>query len=103
MRKKNTILLWRQPFLNTGYATYTREILNYLHSTGKYELAEMAAYGEKNDPRADGIPWKHYGVVPNQNNEPKASEQELQAYNATPSAQFGEWILSMFVWTSCQM
>jgi glycosyltransferase involved in cell wall biosynthesis len=52
----------------------------------------MAAYGERNDPRANGIPWKYYGVVPNQNSEPKASEQELQAYNSSPSAQFGEWI-----------
>ena len=92
MRKKRILFCSEATFLNTGYATYTREILNYLHSTGKYELAEMAAYGERNDPRADGIPWKYYGVVPNQNNEPKASEQELQAYNATPSAQFGEWI-----------
>ena len=92
MRKKRILFCSEATFLNTGYATYTREILNYLHSTGKYELAEMAAYGERNDPRAAGIPWKYYGVVPNQNNEPKASEQELQAYNASPSAQFGEWI-----------
>ena len=92
MRKKRILFCSEATFLNTGYATYTREILNYLQSTGKYELAEMAAYGERNDPRAAGIPWKYYGVVPNQINEPKASEQELQAYNATPSAQFGEWI-----------
>jgi len=92
MRKKRILFCSEATFLNTGYATYTREILNYLHSTGKYELAEMAAYGERNDPRAAGIPWKYYGVVPNQNCEPKASEQELQAYNASPSAQFGEWI-----------
>jgi glycosyltransferase involved in cell wall biosynthesis len=92
MRKKRILFCSEATFLNTGYATYTREILNYLHSTGKYELAEMAAYGERNDPRANGIPWKYYGVVPNQNSEPKASEQELQAYNSSTSAQFGEWI-----------
>ena len=32
----------------------------------------MASYGERNDPRAANIPWKYYGVVPNQTNEPKA-------------------------------
>ena len=69
MRKKRILFCSEATFLNTGYATYTREILNYLHSTGKYELAEMAAYGERNDPRATDIPWKYYGVVPNQNSE----------------------------------
>jgi len=92
MRKKRILFCSEATFLNTGYATYTREILNYLHSTGKYELAEMAAYGERNDPRAADIPWKYYGVVPNQNSEPKASKKELEAYNANQSAQFGEWI-----------
>ena len=92
MRKKRILFCSEATFLNTGYATYTREILNYLQSTGKYELAEMAAYGERNDSRAANIPWKYYGVVPNQNSEPKASKQELEAYNANPSAQFGEWI-----------
>jgi glycosyltransferase involved in cell wall biosynthesis len=65
--------------------------LNYLHSTGKYEIAEMAAYGEKNDPRAANIPWKYYGVMPNQSCEPKASEEELRAYQSNPTHQFGAW------------
>ena len=91
MRKKRILFCSEATFLNTGYATYTREILNYLHGTGKYEIAEMAAYGEKNDPRAANIPWKYYGVMPNQNCEPKASEEELQGYNSRPTNQFGEW------------
>lgn len=92
MRKKRILFCSEATFLNTGYATYTREILNYLHSTGKYELAELAAYGERNDPRAADIPWKYYGVVPNQKSEPKATEQEITAYNSSPTHQFGEWI-----------
>ncbi len=91
MRKKRILFCSEATFLNTGYATYTREILNYLHSTGKYEIAEMAAYGEKNDPRAANIPWKYYGVMPNQNSEPKASEEEMKAYNSNPTNQFGAW------------
>ena len=92
MRKKRILFCSEATFLNTGYATYTREILNYLHSTGKYEIAEMASYGQRNDPRAEGIPWSYYGVAPNTDCEPKASEEEINAYGSSGSNQFGEWI-----------
>lgn len=86
MRKKRILFCSEATFLNTGYATYTREILNYLYSTGKYELAELACYGEKNDPRAANIPWKFYGVIPNQ----QSSEEEKKQYQSHPIAAFGE-------------
>ena len=92
MRKKRILFCSEATFLNTGYATYTREILNYLNSTGKYELAEMASYGERNDPRSQDIPWRYYGVMPNQNCEPLASKEELDSYNSTPQNQFGAFI-----------
>ena len=91
MRKKRILFCSEATFLNTGYATYTREILNYLHSTGKYELAEMSSYGERNDARAANIPWKYYGVVPNQQSEPKATKEDRAGYNSAGSAQVGEW------------
>lgn len=86
MRKPRILFCSEATFLNTGYATYTREILNYLHSTGKYELAEMASYGERNDPRASSIPWKFYGVVPDSS----CTEEEKNQYSQHPTAQFGE-------------
>ena len=88
MRKKRILFCSEATFLNTGYSTYTREILNYLQSTGKYELAELASYGEFNDPRAANIPWKFYGVVPNGS----ATPQQHQAYGSKGTNQFGEWI-----------
>lgn len=88
MRKKRILFCSEATFLNTGYATYTREILQYLHATGKYEIAEMASYGERNDPRASSIPWKFYGVSPG----PDASEEEQKQYKASPLNQFGEYI-----------
>jgi glycosyltransferase involved in cell wall biosynthesis len=88
MRKKRILFCSEATFLNTGYATYTREILNYLYSTGKYELAEMASYGERNDPRAKSVPWKFYGVMPNQD----ASEEEKRQYASSATNQFGEFI-----------
>lgn len=86
MRKPRILFCSEATFLNTGYATYTREILNYLYSTGKYEIAEMASYGERTDPRAKNIPWKFYGVIPDSS----CSEEEKNQYNQNPTAQFGE-------------
>jgi glycosyltransferase involved in cell wall biosynthesis len=86
MRKKRVLFCSEATFLNTGYATYTREILNYLHNTGKYEIAEMASYGQRHDPRASNIPWKFYGVIPDE----KCSESEREQYYGFPTAQFGE-------------
>ena len=84
MRKKRILFCTEATFLNTGYATYTREMLKYLHSTDKYELAELAAYGEPNDQRAKGIPWKFYGIMP-------TNDAETNEYNAKPTNQFGEF------------
>ncbi len=92
MRKKRILFCSEATFLNTGYATYTREILQYLHSTNKYEIAEMGSYGQRNDPRAAGIPWKYYGVAPNTECEPRASDEEIKAYGQSGTNQFGEWI-----------
>lgn len=92
MRKKRILFCSEATFLNTGYSTYAREILSYLHSTGKYELAELASYGEHNDSRAKDIPWKYYGVMPNVANEPKSPQEEIDKYHANPSNQFGEFV-----------
>tara|TARA_B110000211_G_C14093093_1_gene560571 strand:- start:8451 stop:10100 length:1650 start_codon:yes stop_codon:yes gene_type:complete len=84
MRKKRILFCTEATFLNTGYATYTREMLKYLHSTDKYELAELAAYGEPNDVRAKDTPWKFYGVMP-------TTDAEANEYHSKPTNQFGEF------------
>ena len=88
MRKKRILFCSEATFLNTGYATYTREILKYLHSTGKYEIAELGSYGERDDKRAEDIPWKFYGVQPNKD----APEEEHKDYQSSPLNQFGEYV-----------
>jgi len=90
MRKKRILFCSEATFLNTGYATYTREILNYLHSTNKYEIAEMASYGSRHDPRGTNLPWKYYGVAPDD----QCSKEEHDAYNSIPTNQFGEFIFN---------
>lgn len=88
MRKKRILFCSEATFLNTGYATYTREIMNYLHSTGKYDLAELACYAHQGHPHANNVPWKFFGNMPS----PKASEEEKKRYNSNPTFQFGEYI-----------
>jgi glycosyltransferase involved in cell wall biosynthesis len=92
MRKKRILFCTEATFLNTGYSTYTREVMRYLHSTGKYELAEMAAYGQRNDPRGFQLPWKYYGVQPNRDFEPVASREEMESFESNPINQFGAFI-----------
>lgn len=92
MRKRRILFCSEATFLNTGYATYTREVMRYLHSTGKYELAELAAYGQRNDPRGLALPWKYYGVQPNKEYHPKATREEIESYESNAFNQFGEFI-----------
>lgn len=87
MRKKRVLFCSEATFLNTGYATYTREILNYLHSTNKYILAELSAYGTPEDPRARSIPWKYYPAALSD----KASQEEKQRFQSQATNQFGEY------------
>jgi glycosyltransferase involved in cell wall biosynthesis len=87
MRKKRILFCSEATFLNTGYATYTREILQYLYQTDKYELAELAAYGDSGDRRSLYIPWKFYGATLPRN----ASEDQKRLYQSKYSYQFGEY------------
>lgn len=84
MRKKRILFCTESTFLHTGYATYSREILDYLHKTGKYEIAELGAYGTTGEPRSKTIPWKYYGVIPD-----PQDEDRIKKYKANAVAQFG--------------
>ena len=84
MRKKRILFCGEATYLNTGYATYLREVMKVLHSTGKYEIAEFASYGKDGDPRGTDIPWKFYGNLPTE-------DSQQQQYDEIPTNQFGEW------------
>lgn len=75
MTKKRVLFCGEASWLATGFSKFNRAILEGLHKTGKYELAEMGSYGSDNDPRAKALPWKFYGVNPN-------NEEEARVYNA---------------------
>ena len=62
MRKKRVLFCSEATYLNTGYATYAREVLSRLHASGKYEIAEFASYGKDGDPRNNfrGDPYLYW-------------------------------------------
>jgi len=85
-RKKRILFITEASYLNTGYASYSREVMSRLFKTNKYELAELSTYGEIHHPRRSEIPWKNYPNMP----DPKNTEHVKQ-YNAHPANQFGAW------------
>ena len=83
MRKKKILFCGEATYLNTGYATYGREVMKRLYQSDKYELAEFASYGEHRDNSA---PWLFYSNMPD-----LTSKQQVDEYNEKPTNQFGEW------------
>ena len=79
MRKKRILFCGEATYLNTGYATYLREVMSRIHATGKYEIAEFASYGKDDDPRASAIPWPFYGNMPS--NKEQEQKYYFQEYN----------------------
>src|SRR5690606_18057478 len=75
--------------LSTGYAVNSREILKELHNSGKYEVAEFAAYAGLHTPQTKGIsldtPWKLYL------NEPAHNSKEYQEYSSKMTNIYGKW------------
>jgi glycosyltransferase involved in cell wall biosynthesis len=72
-------------FLNTGFANYTKELLQRLYDSNKFEIAEFASYGLTDDPRRGSIKWKYYANAVS-SNDPRYTE-----YNKTTENQFGRW------------
>jgi glycosyltransferase involved in cell wall biosynthesis len=80
--KKRILFSGEASWLSTGFAVYNRELITRMHQTGKYEIAELACYGRSSDPRAQSLPWKVYGILPE-----NAEEERL--YKSNQMNQFG--------------
>ena len=86
MAKKRVLFVSEASYINTGYATYSREVLKRLNATNKYELAEFSVYGSVDHKDRGTIPWRNYPNLP----EPDDQEQN-EAYAKDPGNQFGKW------------
>ena len=84
-RKLKVLMVSEASFLSSGFGTYTKEILNRLHASGKYQIAEFACYGKVNDPKDHEIHWKYYANAVD-GNDPRNKE-----YNSSMENQFGRW------------
>lgn len=85
-QKKLKILVCSEAsFLNTGFANYTRELLQRMHASKKYEIAEFASYAFVDDSRKKNIPWKFYA------NSVTINDPRYEEYNKFPENQFGKW------------
>ena len=83
MRKKKVLCVTEWHKLSTGYGCYTKNLLTRLHATGKYDIVELASYGNPGDPRLnEGVPWVVIG------NNPSSPEEE-RIYNSNPVNQLG--------------
>ena len=87
MRKKK--ILWHSNFSlsGTGFGTYTKHILSYLHKTGKYIIANYASGIPKvGFNESSRFPWSTRGTIPNDR------PDIIQRANADPGG-FGrsEW------------
>jgi glycosyltransferase involved in cell wall biosynthesis len=86
MSKKRVLFVSEASYLNTGYATYSREVLKRLYSSNKYEVAEFSIYGGIEDKRRSSIPWKNYPNMPDPQN-----EEQNKVYGSDSMNQFGKW------------
>lgn len=85
MIKKRIFIANDASCLNTGYGIYGKELLTRLHNSGKYEVAELGCYVEKNNPAIKNIPWKFYP------NTVAVNDAKYQQYASNNINQFGLW------------
>jgi glycosyltransferase involved in cell wall biosynthesis len=84
-QKLRILMCSEASFLNSGFGTYTRELLSRLNKTNKYIIAEFASYGYVNDPRDKDIDWIYYANAV-RDNDPRYKE-----YMSRTDNQFGRW------------
>lgn len=83
--KLKILMVSEASFLSSGFGTYTKELLSRLHSTQKYNIAELACYGKVNDPKDKDIHWRYYA------NAVDPSDSRYEQYNSSMENQFGRW------------
>ena len=85
MSKKRILMVTEASHTFSGYGKYTREVLHRLHKTGKYELAEQAAYGRIGEAGDRHVKWAYYP------NAVASNDSRWKTYQASSANQFGAW------------
>lgn len=86
-KKRRVLFVGEASFLATGFSTYWNEVIQRLHKTGEFEIAEMGSYAFADDIRCKQVPWKFYPVAP-----AKSDQKAMAEYAPNVSKHFGEGI-----------
>jgi len=85
MSKKKVLVVAENHNLASGFGTYAKNLLERLHASGKYELAEFGIYMKTSEGK--NVPWKLYGNAP----EDDDPQEQKDLYNSNANNQFGAW------------
>ena len=85
MRKKRILFCGEATYLNTGYATYLREVMKVLHTLLRsMNLRNLQAMEKMEIQEAQIFLGSFMETVP-------TDESQRPAYDELPTNQFGEW------------
>lgn len=87
--KKRILMCSESSHIASGFGNYTKNILQKLYNTNKYELAELACYRDTSVPKTE--PWVVYPVAVN------SSHPLYNDYISNDANQFGQWRFEMAV------
>lgn len=87
MIKKRILMCAESSHVASGFGNYTKNILQNLHDTGKYEIAELSCYRDSYVPKTE--PWKIYPVAVRPNH------PLYQEYIGNEMNQFGQWLFEL--------
>jgi len=82
--KKRILMCSESSHIKSGFGKYTRNILQRLHDTGKYEIAELSCYRDISVKKTE--PWKVYPASASPN------DPNYQEYKSNEANQYGQWI-----------
>lgn len=81
--KKRILMCAESSHIGSGFGNYTKNILQRLYDTGKYEIAELSCYRDITVPKNE--PWKIYPVAV------KSNHPLYKEYASNEANQFGQW------------
>jgi len=84
-KKRRILFIGEASFLATGFSTYWNEVIQRLHKTDEFEIAEMGSYAFADDIRCQQVPWKFYPVAPS-----RSDRKAMEEYAPNVSRHFGE-------------
>jgi len=84
-RKPNVLWVSEASFLNTGFSTLSKGLMERIFPTFNYHLYEYGSYAKTSDPRGKQLQWPFFGAIPEDHD-----TNAKNAYNTSVYGQFGE-------------